>query len=107
MFHIISPMNLNELPYPGPNLAGPGIHTAAFGFLPAFRDLKTGETHLCMNADGSLSNIHLFDGLPAAWVAERDRQGHAVALRTAVIAGYLRNGRFYTHAQIKRGLRDA
>lgn len=84
-----------------------GVHTATFGFMPAFRDVVTGETHLSTNADGSLAPIHLLDGIPDEWVVERNAQGLAVALRETIIPGYVRSGRFFTHGQLQAGLLDA
>lgn len=84
-----------------------GIHSVGFGFLPAFRDLLTGETHLSTNTDGTLAPIHLLDGIPDVWVKERDAQGRVIALRESVIAGYLRGERFFTHRQVQTEILDA
>lgn len=84
-----------------------GVLNVGFGFLPAFRDLDTGETHLSTNTDGSLAPVHLLDGIPDAWVLERDLHGRVIALRESVIAGYLRGERFFTHRQVQGELLDA
>lgn len=84
-----------------------GIHSVSFGFLPAFRDLLTGETHLSTNTDGSLAPIHLLDGIPEVWIKERDDRGRVIALRETVIAGYLRGERFFTHRQVQSEILDA
>ena len=84
-----------------------GVHSVSFGFLPAFRDLLTGETHLSTNTDGSLAPVHLLDGIPEIWVKERDDRGRVVALRESVVAGYLRGERFFTHRQVQHEILDA
>ena len=78
--------------------------TAFYGLLPAFQDLETGETHLSLDADGSLATTHLPHGLPASWVTQRDEQGQVVAVKASIIAGYLRGGRFFSQEQwVARG----
>lgn len=69
------------------------------GFMPAFRHRDRGEVRLCRDTDGRLANQHLFDALPADWIAERDRDGRSTALVAAVEAGYWRGDAFW-------GLRD-
>ncbi len=84
-----------------------GVHNVSFGFLPAFRDLLTGETHLSTNTDGSLAPVHLLDGIPEIWIKERDERGRVIALRESVIAGYLRGERFFTHREVQHEILDA
>ena len=67
---------------------------AAAGLAPAFRDTRTGETHLASAADGTLARAHEFGGLPDHWVIERDAHGEPVALHPAIVAGYCRFDRF-------------
>lgn len=69
------------------------------GFRPAFRDRQTGAVYPSCHADGRPAAIHLFEGLPAELVEQRDAQGRVVALRAGVEAGFLRAGRFFTRAQ--------
>lgn len=63
--------------------------------LPAFQDLETGETHLSMHADGSVASVHLLEGLPDAWILERNAQGQVMAVKDSVVAGFVRGGEFY------------
>ncbi|PQJ95635.1 hypothetical protein [Chromatium okenii] len=65
------------------------------GFMPAFRHRDSGEVRLCRGADGQLANQHLFDALPAYWIAERDEDGCSIALVAAVEAGYWRSDGFW------------
>jgi len=64
------------------------------GLSPAFRDTRTGETHLASTALGEPSELHEFSYLPDHWVAERDASGEPVALHPAIVAGYHRFDRF-------------
>jgi hypothetical protein len=75
---------------------------AVLGFLPAFQDLDTEEVHLSVNEDGSLAAVHLLDNLPDHWVVERDDQGRITALKEGIIAGFMRQGRFFTRAELSR-----
>jgi len=68
-------------------------------FEPAFRDDATGRVELSRYANGSVAPMHLMDGLPADWVVERDPNGRACALRASVVAGFVRDGKFYTRDQ--------
>ncbi|MCG5515891.1 MULTISPECIES: hypothetical protein [unclassified Ectothiorhodospira] len=80
---------------------------AVLGFLPAFMDTHTHETHLSINDDGSLALIHLLDGLPDHWVLERDEYGRITALKDGIVAGFMRQGHFYTRSQLAQLRWDA
>ena len=67
---------------------------ALAGLAPAFRDARTGETHLASTADGEPSAVHEFAHLPAHWIVERDADGDPLALHPAIVAGYRRGDRF-------------
>ena len=67
---------------------------AAAGLAPAFRDTRTGETHLASTSDGELSSVHEFGGLPDHWVLDRDARGEPLTLHPAIVAGYCRFDRF-------------
>jgi hypothetical protein len=68
-------------------------------FEPAFRDESTGQVELSRYADGNLAPMHLIDGLPVEWVSDRDAKGRPAALKSTVIAGFVRDGQFYTREQ--------
>ncbi len=68
-------------------------------FSPAFRDEATGQVELSRYADGALAPMHLIDGLPGEWISTRDQQGHPATLKASVIAGFVRDGEFYTREQ--------
>lgn len=64
------------------------------GLQPAFRDRRTGETHLSLTNDGTPSTVHSFTRLPAEWIVERDKRGRALALHPAIVAGFWRGAGF-------------
>ncbi len=69
------------------------------GFRPAFFDMASGYAALARFSDGRVAPMHLLDGLPDEWVLERDAAGRVLAIKDSVIAGFVRNGRFYTREQ--------
>ena len=71
----------------------------ASGFRPAFYDAATGRAELARFADGRPAPVHVLDGLPDAWVAQRDATGHITAIKQTVITGFIRGGLFYTREQ--------
>ena len=48
--------------------------------------------------------MHLLDGLPDEWVVNRDTGGRPSAVRPSVIAGFVRNGLFYTREEVAAAL---
>jgi hypothetical protein len=74
------------------------------GFRPAFHDLASGRTALARFADGSPAPMHLLDGLPGEWIVKRDASGRISAIKDSVIAGFVRNGLFYTREQAAAAL---
>jgi hypothetical protein len=74
------------------------------GFRPAFYELHTGRAELARFADGRPAPMHLLDGLPDAWIAERDAAGRVVAVKDSVVAGFIRDGFFYTREQAAAAL---
>jgi hypothetical protein len=69
------------------------------GFTPAYLDTQTGIALPSRYADGVPAPIHVLDGLPPHWVLDRDARGRVLRVRPGVIAGFLRNGRFYTREE--------
>lgn len=74
------------------------------GFRPAFLDRSSGITWLSRFADGRIAPLHVLDGLPDELVARRDGHGHVTTARACVIAGFLRDGLFYTREQAARAV---
>lgn len=69
------------------------------GFFPAFYDLVTGRGYFSRFANGSLAPIHILDGLPEEWIIKRDKSGKVCTVKDSVIAGFIRDGYFYTREQ--------
>jgi hypothetical protein len=77
------------------------------GFLPAFQDQQTGETHLSLTSHGTIAPVHLLEGLPGKWIAERDLRGRVSSLKSGIVAGFMRDGRFYTRQELAARPLDA
>jgi hypothetical protein len=79
----------------------PGISQAnrGNGFRPAFIDTETGRVELSRFADGRQAPMHLLDGLPEDWVIARNKLDGITAVKATVVAGFVRDGRFYTRQQ--------
>lgn len=75
------------------------------GFVPAFYDTCSHRTVISHFANGATAPIHILDGLPEEWVAARDAAGRITAVKDSVIAGFLRQGTFYTREQAAQALR--
>lgn len=66
------------------------------GFLPAFRDEETGRVELARFRDGSCAQMHLICGLPRDWALEFDEAGSITRIKSSVVAGFCRDGEFFT-----------
>jgi hypothetical protein len=69
------------------------------GFLPAFYDSETGRGVLSRFANGAPAPVHMLDGLPEEWIEDRDESGRVRSVKSSVIAGFVRDGWFYTREQ--------
>lgn len=72
------------------------------GFRPAFLDFETQTIYLSRFANGRPAPFHLLDGLPEEIVVDRAPSGRVVAAKATVIAGFVRNGYFYTRTAAAR-----
>ncbi|MBZ4192812.1 MAG: hypothetical protein LAE24_00685 [Candidatus Contendobacter sp.] len=70
-----------------------------FGFTPGFLDRETGAIYHSRWASGAPAPFHALDGLPDHLVIARSATGQVVAIKTSVVAGFLRRGCFYTREQ--------
>lgn len=68
----------------------------AAGFVPAYLNTATGEALASRFEDGRPAPVHVLDGLPDSWIAGRDARGCVTRTKRDVIAGFLRDGRFFT-----------
>lgn len=76
----------------------------AVGFVPAYQNTVTGEAVVSRFGDGRPAPVHVLDGLPESWVALRDADGSVTRTTGDVIAGFLRDGRFFTREAAARVL---
>ena len=79
--------------------AGISQNNRSSGFIPAFCDMETNTVEPSRFASGMMAPVHVLDGLPAAWIEDRDAKGRVKAVKGSVIAGFLHEGRFYTREQ--------
>ena len=70
-----------------------------FGFTPGFLDRETGAIYHSRWASGAPAPFHALDGLPDHLVIARSATGQVVAIKTSVVAGFVRWGCFYTREQ--------
>ncbi|MGD8415441.1 MAG: hypothetical protein PVH91_00140 [Pseudomonadales bacterium] len=78
---------------------GVSERAAGSGFVPAFRDDADGRVEIARTQNGCPATMHLFCCLPDEWVTERDQTGQIVALIDSVVAGFVRDGVFYTREE--------
>ncbi|MCB1957551.1 MAG: hypothetical protein KDG55_17860 [Rhodocyclaceae bacterium] len=69
------------------------------GFRPAFRDSETRRVFPSCFADGRAAPFHMVDGLPAEAVEARDARGRVTRIKSTVVSGFVRDGRFYTREE--------
>jgi len=89
--------------------AGTGGRSQAntsFGFRPAFLDFATQTIYPSRFADGRSAPLHLLDGLPNEVVVIRAPSGRVIAAKATLIAGFERNGFFYTRAAAARAVAE-
>jgi hypothetical protein len=72
------------------------------GFRPAFFDFATCSIYLSTDRQGSPVDFHTFEGLPDEVVTRRWLTGIVLAVKTTLLAGFERNGLFYTHRSAAR-----
>lgn len=76
------------------------------GFRPAYFDCATCCVHLSRYRDGRIAPFHLLEGLPEHLVAARGEDGRVAATKPGLMAGFERNGFFYTRAAAARAIAD-
>lgn len=69
------------------------------GFRPAFMDTQSNRVYPSRFADGRPAPFHLLDGLPDEVVMARDVSGRVAAIKSSVVSGFLRMGRFFTREE--------
>jgi hypothetical protein len=79
--------------------AGVSENNRSAGFVPAYLDVASGVSVISRFADGRPAPVHLLDGIPEEWVATRDTAGRVASVRRGIVAGFVRDGRFYTREE--------
>lgn len=79
--------------------AGVSHNNRSCGFTPAFCNLETHAVEPSRFASGAIAPVHIIDGLPSDWIESWDAEGFVMAVKGSVIAGFLREGCFYTREQ--------
>jgi hypothetical protein len=105
MFNLMTQQRIRWENHDFRRTGGVSENNRAAGFLPAFCDLETGRTEPSRLADGMLAPIHLLSGVPAEWVVTRDAAGGVSTVKSSILAGFLRDGRFYTREEAARACR--
>jgi len=103
----LSPAELRQQNHRFAHTGGVSQTSGQRGFLPAFLDQATGISYLARFPDGRPAPMHLLDGLPEELIQQRSHSGRVHSLKTSVVAGFLRRGRFFTREQAARALRLA
>ena len=79
--------------------AGVSHENCGNGFIPAFLDKESGQVEISRFLNGQPAPMHMIEGLPESWIVERDAVSKATAIKQSVIAGFVREGCFYTRSQ--------
>jgi len=74
------------------------------GFVPAFRDSRTGAIYRSRFVDGRDAPVHVLDGLPARLVTKKTRSGRVLEISNSVIAGFVFSGCFYTRTEAAKAI---
>lgn len=78
---------------------GISAENRSLGFRPAFMDRDTTSVYASCFADGRPAPFHLLDGLPDELVVARDALGRVAAVKSSVLAGFVRGGRFHSREE--------
>jgi len=84
------------------NTGGVSERNGSQGFIPAFMDRDTGIVYLSRNDDGTTACCHRVDTLPESLVVSRHGDGRVQTIKASVVAGFERDGRFYTRDEAAR-----
>ena len=97
---VLTPLGLREENHRFRATGGVSQGNRHLGFMPAFQDTLSGCVYPSRCADGRPAPIHTLDGLPNDVVLERDLNGRTLRVKPSVIAGFVREGQFYTREQV-------
>lgn len=84
-------------PYNG--TCGESVVACQHKFLPAFCNREDGRIELARLPNGKPAPMHLIAKLPKVWAARCDGKGNVLELIDSIVAGFVKNGRFYTREE--------
>ncbi len=90
-------LKLENIVYNG--TTGVSQNNRSLGFTPAFLDKKTGVIEIARLKNGQPSPMHIINWLPKSWAESLASDGCVLRLKPGIIAGFVRDGFFYTRAQ--------
>jgi hypothetical protein len=90
----VARLKLENLLYRGSG--GRSAENRDLGFRPAFLDFATQRVYLSCYRNGLPAPVHMLDGLPDEVVIDRSSTGRVLGTKATLIAGFVRNGFFYT-----------
>jgi len=83
---------------------GRSEENAHAAFRPAFFDYASQKLYLSCFANGCAAPLHLLEGLPEEVIVDRAPCGRVIAARASLVAGFERNGCFYTRKAAARAV---
>lgn len=70
------------------------------GYLPAFRDSRTGRVEIARTRVGLPAPCHMIEWLPREWARTLTDSGRVSSLRPEIVSGFVRDGVFYTREEL-------
>lgn len=106
MKKLLNPQLLEQAAAAHARTGGRAGENEHLGFRPAFYDISTGALYLSCFANGQPAPVHLLDGLPDEAVVVRSDCGRVIAAKASLVAGFERDGYFYTRRSAARACRE-
>ena len=78
---------------------GTSVKAGCAGFAPAFLDQDTNIIYRACFGSGAPAPMHILDGLPEEVILVRDVCGRVIAAKQSLVAGFIKEGVFYTREQ--------
>lgn len=75
---------------------GIGANRSELGVVPGYLNCVAGKRTIARFADGQGAPVHVLDGLPDDWIAERDCHGRPVRTHPGIVASFSHGGPFLT-----------
>jgi hypothetical protein len=104
MDEFMSEQRLEEENLAHAGTGGRSQENADVGFHAAFFDYASQRMYLSRFRDGRVAPIHMLDGLPEEVIVDRAPCGRVLAARASLVAGFERNGLFYTRKAAARAV---